>query len=212
MPNVSQDLKYQGLRRRFKWQGQGWYWFIIETLRNEDSYKLVYSDLTFESLADDMLCTPEEAKTFLDYCVEPCHLFNKDDTHFWSERLKKDMAKLDDKREKTRMAGKISAEKRFGKPAEQLLPSKDVPWFDQGGKSVIDISDELRTEFSDIDIGEEFKKFTLYWSEGKRKLQRPKTAFRNWLVKAREFKQEKQPAKPVRRTFNDGNTEGMKVE
>lgn len=50
------------------------------------------------------------------------------------------------------------------------------------------IESHLRSEFMDIDVDEELKKFHLYWSEGKRKLQRPKTAFRNWLVKAREYK------------------------
>jgi len=50
------------------------------------------------------------------------------------------------------------------------------------------IEQELRPEFPDMDIEKELKKFNLYWSEGNRKLQRPKTAFRNWLTKAREFK------------------------
>ncbi len=59
---------------------------------------------------------------------------------------------------------------------------------------------ELTNEFPDLDIIEELKKFTLYWSEGKRKLQRPKTAFRNWLVNARKYKQEKQ----------NGNIESIK--
>ncbi len=53
------------------------------------------------------------------------------------------------------------------------------------------IEQELRKEFSDLNLEEELKKFNLYWSEGKRKLQRPKSAFRNWLLKAREFNQEK---------------------
>lgn len=50
------------------------------------------------------------------------------------------------------------------------------------------IRETLQDEFPDLDISEELKKFTLYWSEGKGKLKRPKTAFRNWLIKAREFK------------------------
>ena len=48
----------------------------------------------------------------------------------------------------------------------------------------------LTKDFPDIDIPEELKKFNIYWSEGKRTLQRPKTAFRNWLVNARKYKQE----------------------
>jgi len=53
------------------------------------------------------------------------------------------------------------------------------------------IENELRNEFPEININEELKRFYLYWSEGKRKLQRPKTAFRNWLLNARKYRQEK---------------------
>ncbi len=49
---------------------------------------------------------------------------------------------------------------------------------------------ELKKEYSDLDFDNEFKKFNLYWSEGKRKLQRPKLALKNWLEKARQIKQE----------------------
>jgi hypothetical protein len=45
-------------------------------------------------------------------------------------------------------------------------------------------------EFPDLDIQEEFIKFSLWWAEGKKKLVRPKTAWHNWLIKARQIKQE----------------------
>ena len=51
--------------------------------------------------------------------------------------------------------------------------------------------EQLRTEYTDLNIDEEYKKFTLYWEEGSKKLQRPKLAFVNWLNKAREIKGEK---------------------
>ena len=49
--------------------------------------------------------------------------------------------------------------------------------------------DSLRVEFSDLDFDMELRKFSTYWSEGNKKLQRPKTALLNWMTKAREFKQ-----------------------
>jgi len=49
----------------------------------------------------------------------------------------------------------------------------------------------IRVKFPELDIDEEYEKFKLYWSEGKRKLKRPKLAFVNWLNKAREIKKEK---------------------
>jgi len=66
--------------------------------------------------------------------------------------------------------------------------------------------EELRPQYSDLDIDNELVKFNLYWSEGKRKLQRPKLALKNWLDKAREIQPKKSPppSKPPRRTYDDG--------
>ena len=53
--------------------------------------------------------------------------------------------------------------------------------------------EELRPQFADIKFDSELKKFHLYWSEGNRKLKRPKLALLNWMEKAREIKAEKKP-------------------
>jgi len=49
--------------------------------------------------------------------------------------------------------------------------------------------EELRSEYADLNFDNELKKFHLYWSEGGRRLQRPKLALLNWMTKAREFKE-----------------------
>ncbi len=208
--NAYDDAKVKVLRAR---HGNMWafggFVFLALKMRQESNYELEYSNLTFEALSIDMGKSPEEVKQFVDEGVR-VGLFQKNETHFYSDRLKRDMAFLQEKRDKASMAGKISADKRWGKESQR--EAKPLLQSPSPSKGEMIVTDELRAEFKDIDIDEEFKKFTLYWSEGKRKLQRPKTAFRNWLTKAREFKQEKQPAKPVRRTYDDGdNTEGMKV-
>jgi hypothetical protein len=73
-------------------------------------------------------------------------------------------------------------------------------WEDYQSPQSVDKSDqtfeeyveELRGEFKDIgDYDDQFKKFNLYWGEGKKKLKRPKLAWRNWLVNARKYKEEK---------------------
>jgi hypothetical protein len=43
---------------------------------------------------------------------------------------------------------------------------------------------EIEAEFRGIDLEAEAKSFVLWWSEGRRKLKRPKSAWRNWLRKA----------------------------
>ncbi len=51
--------------------------------------------------------------------------------------------------------------------------------------------EELRPQYSDLNFDYELRKFHLYWSEGGRKLKRPKLALLNWMDKAREIKKEK---------------------
>ena len=56
--------------------------------------------------------------------------------------------------------------------------------------------EKLRSQYNDLDYDKELKKFNLYWSEGGRKLQRPKLALTNWMDKAMEFKNNKLPPTP----------------
>ena len=46
----------------------------------------------------------------------------------------------------------------------------------------------LKPRFPKLDFDVERQKFDLYWSEGNRKLQRPKTAFTNWCERAEQFR------------------------
>ena len=85
------DLKLRALRRRFNWEGYGKWWYIIELLRMESDYKLDYSDMVFDALADDM---GGDVKPFIDYCIE-IGLLETDGKQFWSPRLLKDMMKLE---------------------------------------------------------------------------------------------------------------------
>ncbi len=132
--NASQDMKCRAIRRKYKWAGMGWFWFIIEQMRNEEGYKLPYSDLTFLSLSDEFSISPEETKKFIDDCAS-FKLFTIHDGYFCSGRLNRDMAHLDDIRQKTSKAGKISAEKRYGGEPEtepKHEPKKQEPQSKEG--------------------------------------------------------------------------------
>jgi len=84
------------------------------------------------------------------------------------------------------------------------LPTKvDSPLVTQKKKETIQKKEEeeentsfeeyvnsLRTDqrFTGLNLDEEVEKMKLYWSEGGRKLKRPKLAFLNWLLKAVSIK------------------------
>jgi len=60
----------------------------------------------------------------------------------------------------------------------------------EGAQTFEEYVEAIRKDYSDLDVDKELVKFKLWWSEGKRELKRPKSAFRNWLDKARVIKQE----------------------
>jgi hypothetical protein len=106
--NSSNDPKVKNMRLTYGWAGFGWYWHILEIMRCETDYKLEYSDLTFGSLAEDFKCKQEEVKKYIDHCISISKLFNKNGTHFFSDRLLRDMHKLEQIREQNKEAGKKS--------------------------------------------------------------------------------------------------------
>lgn len=69
------------------------------------------------------------------------------------------------------------------KGEESLSPQKQELEFNE-------FIEELKPQYPDLNFDNELQKFHLYWSEGGRKLERPKLALKNWMDKAREFKQE----------------------
>ena len=67
-------------------------------------------------------------------------------------------------------------------------------------ESLEDYTDRvLKPRFPAINFEVERQKFDLYWSEGNRKLQRPKTAFTNWCERADQFRirDSKDQPKPI---------------
>ncbi len=83
-------------------------------MRNEEGYELKYSQFTWDALAEDMGCPPDKVKEFIDYCAgEEVGLFQKNETHFKSQRLSRDMQALDIVREMRKEAGIRSAQSRL---------------------------------------------------------------------------------------------------
>ena len=52
------------------------------------------------------------------------------------------------------------------------------------------IDEILKPLFPELDLKVQKEKFDIYWSEGNKKLTRPKTAFRNWCEKAEQYRKE----------------------
>lgn len=110
--NARNDIKIKALRKKHGSAGYGNFWIIIEHMRESENYSLPLKRYTYEALADEFNMSATDVEQFIDECITTFELFEKNNNYFYSNSLFKRMKKLDEKREQTRKAGKISAEKR----------------------------------------------------------------------------------------------------
>jgi hypothetical protein len=107
------DPKIVQMMSVYGYEGYGWYWAIVEMMREEQGHKLDWTGkYFFQGLANELSTNAERMLTFVDDCVEEFKLFQKDDTHVWSESLLRRMKKYQNLIEQRREAGKKSAQKR----------------------------------------------------------------------------------------------------
>ncbi|TLS37769.1 DnaD domain protein [Pseudalkalibacillus caeni] len=109
--NARHDPKVLAMRSVYGAEGYGWYWIIIEMLRDQNDYQIELSKYCWNALAMQMQCDAETAHKFVDDCIQEFGLFISDENHFWSESLKNRMKKRDEKSEKAKKA----AQKRWKK-------------------------------------------------------------------------------------------------
>ena len=105
--NARQDIKILKLRIKHGWAGYGLYWGIIEALRDQDNYAFEADQPELISLA--VGCSVDEITPIIDTCLE-VGLLKKEDGYIFSPSLKRRMKRVDDIREKRRLAGKRRAE------------------------------------------------------------------------------------------------------
>lgn len=101
-PKIVQMLSIYGMT------GYGWFWVLLELLREQDGYALdISGKYAINALAMQMYTDNETAKKFINDCINEFHLFESDGACFWSNSLRKRMEYLDEKRKKARDAANI---------------------------------------------------------------------------------------------------------
>jgi len=122
--NAKDDPKSIILIEELGLEGYGIFWVLVETLRDQTDYKAKLRIIP--GLARRYNTTSEKMKAV----VARYDLFEiENDEFFYSKSLIHRMLPLDQKREKARIAGKKSAEKRFKKflkPSKITSPTTDV--------------------------------------------------------------------------------------
>jgi len=86
--NAESDPKIMQLIAVYGYEGFGWYWSIIATMRTETDYRIDTSGKYFyRSLADKFKTTEENIKNFIDDCISEFKLFFHEDSKIYSTSL-----------------------------------------------------------------------------------------------------------------------------
>ncbi len=104
--NARHDPNILKMRRLYGSEGYGWYWMIVEMMREQTDYRIEYTGSEDDCipLAMQMLCTEQQVHCFINDCISKFLLFNTDGQHLWSDSLLKRMELKDDLKEKRREA------------------------------------------------------------------------------------------------------------
>lgn len=109
--NARHDPKITAMRSVYGTEGYGWFWILIELMREANGYKLdMQGRYTFNAYAMQMHTDCTTAERFIHDCINEFELFQSDDCQFWSPSLLRRMEMREEISEKKRQA----ALKRWG--------------------------------------------------------------------------------------------------
>lgn len=148
--NASEDPKILQMCSVYGAQGYGWYWMLIEKMRDQEGYKLdISGKYALNSLAIRMYTDKDTLVSFLNDCVEEFKLFRRDETHLWSESLLRRMLVKEQKSEKARQSVQQRWAKKSAKPQADTNVSKTY-YEDSTDESKTDAKKESKEEESKV--------------------------------------------------------------
>jgi len=110
--NARHDPKIIKMISVYGMKGYGWYWVIIEMLREQDNYRLsIYDQSDIDVIAFQTHSDLNTIQKYIDDCVKIFKLFKKSNKYLWSSSLLNRMKKMNEKREK----GRKAANKRWNR-------------------------------------------------------------------------------------------------
>lgn len=103
--NARRDQKIMTMRMVYGSEGYGWWWILLELMREATDYKLrINGKYDIQSISQEVGTTPEILTQFFDDCVNEFGLFESDGQYVWSESMLRRMATYNEVCEKRREA------------------------------------------------------------------------------------------------------------
>ncbi|MEC0092859.1 DUF4373 domain-containing protein [Paenibacillus macquariensis] len=113
--NARHDPKISAMRGVYGAEGYGWYWMLIEMMRDSSDYKLdIQGKYTFNAFALQLQSDCKRIEEFVNDCIQEFKLFESDGDSFWSNSLLRRMDKREEVKAKRSAAAKVRWDKEKG--------------------------------------------------------------------------------------------------
>ena len=94
--NARRDQKILERRSVYGSEGYGWWWMLLELMREASDYKLkLTGKYAIPTLAKELDAEPEMLKEFISDCINEFDLFESDEKYFWSNSFLRRMDAYD---------------------------------------------------------------------------------------------------------------------
>tara|TARA_B110000908_G_C10237223_1_gene444043 strand:+ start:165 stop:881 length:717 start_codon:yes stop_codon:yes gene_type:complete len=122
------DPKIQALVGKYGATGYGIFWRLVEMLHEDPEHKIYLKPYIYEAICSLFKEDVKIVKAVIDYSVNICELFQKEDDYIFSQRVLDNLAKRDKIKEARSKAGKKSAIVRANQKTTivQQIPTKET--------------------------------------------------------------------------------------
>jgi len=196
------DPKIQYIISIYGGLGYGLWWRIVEMLHSNDLHKIENKKYVIVGIASQMKCEPDFVEKFIDTCVNEVQLLVQDEEYIWSERVLKNIGKMENISQKRKEAGLVSAKIRQANStsAEQVATSvKQNPTKENKTKEIKPTIQQVITYFTENGYKEELGKRAFDYYEAGGWKDRNGREVKNWKQKmnANWFKDEYKISKNI---------------
>jgi hypothetical protein len=147
--DMRRNPSIQAMRIVYGEKGYGWFWILVEMMREQEGYALPLSGkYSLDVIAGELKCDNKEADKFISDCIEVFHLFDWDGDSFWNEGLLQSMQLMEEVSEVKRAA----ANKRWGKSDPDASPVQPVDAYAMQRKK----NKENKTEETELDSQDDY--------------------------------------------------------
>jgi DnaD/phage-associated family protein len=123
--NARQDPKILAMMSVYGAEGYGWYWILIEMLRDQSEFKLdIQGKYAFNAIAMQLHTDKDAASKFVHDCIHEFELFETDEKEFWSNSLNRRMALKQGVSDKRRQAAAKRWKKEKANTNDEQMHSK----------------------------------------------------------------------------------------